>query len=171
LSYAQAVELLDTIPGIGQRLAEVIVAEMGTDMSRFPSEQHLPSWAGVAPGNNESAGKRRSGKTRPGNPALRKGLVQAAHGAKRRKGTYLAAQYHRRAARRGKKRAIVAVAHSILLIAYHMLSRRQAYRELGGNYFDERKRESVTNRLVRRLEKSGYQVALETQPGVAAAAA
>lgn len=164
LTYAQAVELLDTIPGIDRWLAELIVAEIGTDMSRFPSAQHLASWAGVAPGNNESAGKRRSGKTPPGNRALRQGLVQAAQGAKRKKNTYLTAQYHRIAARRGKKRAIVAVAHSILVIAYHVLSRRQPYRELGGNYYDERKRESVTNRLIRRLEKLGYQVALATKP-------
>jgi len=171
LTYAQAVDLLDTIPGIDRQLAEVMAAEMGIDMSRFSSEHHLASWAGVAPGNNESAGKRRSGKTPPGNAALRKGLVQAAHGAKRKKGTYLAAQYHRLAARRGKKRAIVAVAHSIVVIAYHVLSRREPYRELGGNYFDERKREAVVNRLVRRLEKLGYQVALELQTGVTAVAA
>jgi len=164
LTYTEAIELLDTIPGINQRLAEVLVAEMGTDMSRFPSENHLSAWAGVAPGNNESAGKRRSGKTNPGNPALRKGLVQAAQGAKRKKGSYLAAQYRRLAARRGKKRATVAVAHSILVIAYHVLSRREPYRELGDNYFDERKRQSVANRLMRRLEKLGYQVSLEMQP-------
>jgi len=164
LTYAQAVELLDTIPGLDRWLAELIVAEIGTDMRRFPSAQHLASWAGVAPGNNESAGKRRSTKTPPGNRVLRKGLVQAAQGAKRKKNTYLAAQYHHIAARRGKKRAIVAVAHSILVIAYHILSRWEPYRELGGNYFDERKRESVANRLIRRLEKLGYQLALATKP-------
>jgi transposase len=164
LSYAEAVELLDTIPGIARWLAELIVAEIGIDMSRFPSARHLASWAGVAPGNHQSAGKQRSGKTPPGNRVLRKGLVQAAHGAKRRKNTYLAAQYHRIAARRGRKRAIVAVAHSIVVIIYHVLSRREPYRELGGNYFDERKRESVANRLIGRLEKLGYQVALTTQP-------
>jgi transposase len=171
LTWVEAVDLLDTIPGIDRRLAEVLVAEMGIDMSRFPSEHHLASWSGVAPGNNESAGKRRSGKTPPGNPALRKALVQAAHAAKRKKDGYLAAQYHRLAARRGKKRAIVAVAHSILVIAYHILSRREPYRELGGNHFDERKRESVVNRLVHRLEKLGYQVALEMQPTSAVATA
>jgi transposase len=171
LTWVEAVDLLDTIPGIDRRLAEVLVAEMGIDMSRFPSEHHLASWSGVAPGNNESAGKRRSGKTPPGNPALRKALVQAAHAAKRKKGCYLGAQYHRLAARRGKKRAIVAVAHSILVIAYHILSRQEPYRELGSNHFDERKRESVVNRLVRRLEKLGYQVALEMQPSSAVATA
>lgn len=170
LSYVQAVELLDTIPGIDRRLAEVIIAEIGTDMSRFPSADHLASWAGVAPGNNESAGKRRSGKTTPGNHALRKGLVQAAHGAKCTKNTYLKARYHRIAARRGKKRAIVAVARSILVSAYYILSRKEPYRELGGNYFDKRKRESVVNRLVRRLQKFGYHVTLEVQPAALTAA-
>ncbi len=164
LTWSQAVELLDTIPGIDRRLAEVLVAEMGIDMSRFPTAKHLASWGGVAPGNNESAGKQRSGKTPPGNPGLRKALVQAAHGAKRKKDSFLKAQYHRLAARRGKKRAIVAVAHSILVIAYHVLRRGEPYRELGGNYFDERKRESIVHQLVRRLEKLGYQVTLEMQP-------
>jgi transposase len=160
VAYAQAVELLDTIPGIDHRLAEVIVAEIGTDMSRFPSAQHLASWAGVAPGNNESAGKQRSGKTPPGNRALRKGLVQGAHAASHTKNTYLSAQYHRLAVRRGRKKAIVAVAHSMLVMIYHILSRQEPYRDLGSGYFDERERESVTNRLVRRLQTLGFHVAL-----------
>jgi transposase len=164
LTYAQAVELLDTIPGVNRWLAEVIVAEMGIDMSRFPSARHLASWSGLAPGNNESAGKRRSGKTPPGNQALRKGLVQAAHGASRTKNSYLKARYHRIAARRGKKRATVAVAHSILVSAYHMLLRQEPYHELGGNYFDENKRQFVARHLLRRLEKMGYQVVIEAQP-------
>jgi transposase len=160
LTYARAIELLDTIPGINRWLAEVIVAEMGIEMSRFPSHKHLASWSGVAPGNNESAGKRYSGKTPPGNRYLRKALVQAAHGAARTKNTYLKAKYHRLAARRGKKRAIVAVAHSILVSAYHMLLRHEPYLERGDNYFDELKRQSVLNRLVHRIEKLGYQVTL-----------
>jgi len=164
LSAVQAVALLDTIPGIDRWQAEVILAEIGLDMGRFPTAAHLASWAGVAPGNNESAGKRRSGKTRPGNPTLSKTLVLAANAAARGKNTYLAAQYSRLAARRGKKKAIVAVAHSILVIVYHLLSRQEPYQDLGGNYFDERKRESVTNRLVRRLEKLGYHVALASKP-------
>ena len=171
LTGAEAIALLDTIPGIDVRLAEVIVAEVGLSMDRFPNAAHLASWAGVAPGNNESAGKRRSGRTSPGNRALCQALNQAAHAAARTKNTYLSAQYHRLAARRGNKRATVAVAHSILVIVYHMLSRREPYRELGGNYFDERKRDSVTNRLVRRLQKLGYQVALDPIPTAAKAAA
>ena len=170
LTAAQAVALLDTIPGIARWQAEVILAEIGLDMGRFPTAAHLAAWAGVAPGNNESAGKRRSGKTRPGNPTLRRTLTLVAHAAARSKNTYLAAQYHRLAARRGAKRAIVAVAHTILVIIYHLLTRQEPYRELGSNYFDERKRDSVTNRLVRRLEKLGYEVALDPKPAYAPAA-
>jgi transposase len=171
LTATQAVALLDTIPGIDRWQAEVILAEIGLDMSRFPTAAHLASWAGLAPGNNESAGKRRSGRRRPGNPTLSKTLVLAAHAAARGKNTYLAAQYHRLAARRGKGRAIVAVAHSILVIVYHLLKRQEPFRELGGNYFDERKRESVTNRLVRRLERLGFEVALASKPASATNAA
>ena len=161
LTYAQAIVLLDTIPGIDRWLAEVIVAEMGIDMRRFPSDKHIASWAGVAPGNNESGGKRRSGKTPPGNQYLRKGLIQAAHGASRKKNTYLKSKYHRIAARRGKKKAIVAVGHSILVSAYHMLSRNEPYRDLGADHFDQFKREHVANHLVRRLEKLGFGVLVE----------
>jgi transposase len=161
LTYAQAIVLLDTIPGIDRWLAEVLVAEMGIDMRRFPSDKHIASWAGVAPGNNESGGKRRSGKTPPGNQYLRKGLIQGAHGASRKKNTYLKSKYHRIAARRGKKKAIVAVGHSILVSAYHMLSRNEPYRDLGGDHFDQFKREHVANHLVRRLEKLGFGVLVE----------
>jgi len=161
LTYARAIELLDTIPGINRWLAEVIVAEMGIDMGRFPSHRHLASWSGVAPGNNESAGKRRSGKTPPGNQYLRKGLVQGANGAKRKQGSYLKAKYHRVAARRGKKRATVAVAHSMLVSVYYMLLRQEPYRDLGDSHFDTHKREFVVKHLVRRIEKLGYQVALQ----------
>ncbi|UCC89153.1 MAG: IS110 family transposase [Anaerolineales bacterium] len=163
LTYARAIELLDTIPGIDRWLAQVLVAEMGIDMSRFATEKHLASWAGVAPGNNESAGKRRSGKTPPGNRYLRKGLVQGARGASRKKNTYLKSKYHRIAARRGKKKATVAVGHSILVSAYHMLSRNEPYRDLGGDYFDQFKRDHVANHLVRRLEKLGFQVQIDDQ--------
>src|SRR6266436_9258411 len=112
--------------------AEMIIAEIGIDMTRFGTASRLAAWSGVAPGNDESAGKQRSGKTRQGNQALRTGLTQLAHAAARTKGTYLSALYHRLAARRGKKRAIIAVAHSIMRSVFHMLSRNEPYRELGG---------------------------------------
>jgi transposase len=168
--FAEAVELLDTIPGVGQETAEVIVAEMGADMSRFPTARHLAAWAGLAPGNHESAGKPRTGRTRKGNQALRQGLLQAAHAAAHTKNTYLAAQYHRLAARRGSKRAIVAVAHSMLVIAYWLLSRHEPYRELGGDYFDRQRPAATAKRLVRRLENLGYHVLLEAPPQMAVAA-
>jgi transposase len=156
--FAEAVERLDTIPGIGRVAAEAIVAEIGADMSRFPSADHLASWAGVAPGNHQSGGKRLSGRIRKGNQALRKVLVQAAHAAAHTKDTYLAAQYHRLVGRRGKKRAIIAVAHSILVIAYHLISRNEDYKDLGANYFDERNPQATARRLVSRLTRLGYHV-------------
>lgn len=159
--FAEAVERLDTIPGVNQGVAQVIVAEIGTDMGRFPSPRHLASWAGMCPGSNESAGKRKSGKTRKGSKWLREALVEAAWGASRSRGTYLSAMYHRLAARRGKKRALIAVGHTILVITYYILSRQQNYVDLGGNYFDERDRHATENRLVRRLQSLGYQVNLE----------
>lgn len=160
LTWAQAVVLLCTIPGISRRTAEGILAEIGLNMDRFPSSGHLASWAGMCPGNHESAGKRLSGKTRKGNTWLRKLLVEAAHAAAHTKNTYLSAQYHRLAGRRGKKKAIVAIGHSILVIIYHVLRDQKAYQELGGNYFDEHDRQAIEKRLVRRLEKLGYEVSL-----------
>jgi transposase len=157
----EAVERLDTIPGIGQYLAEALIAEIGTDMSRFPTAAHLASWAGMCPGNHESAGKRRSGRTRKGSPWLRTLLVQAAHAGARKKDTYLGAQYRRLAARRGKSRAAVAVGHTILIIAYHLLRDGTDYHDLGPRYFDERDRRAVEHRLVRRLEGLGYTVSLQ----------
>ena len=157
--FEQAVELVDTIPGVARRTAEIIVSEIGPDMSRFPSAEHLAAWAGLAPGNYESGGKTLSASTRKGNRVLRTILVQSAHALARTK-TYLAAQYHRLSARRGKKRAAVAVAHSILVIVYHLISRQEPYRDLGANYFDQQRPESVKKRLVKRLEKLGYQVNL-----------
>jgi transposase len=151
---------LDTIPGIGRYVAEALLAEIGTDMSRFPSAGHLASWAGMCPGNQASAGKRQSGKTRKGSPWLRALLIQAAHAAGRTRHTYLAAQYHRLAARRGKKRAAVAVGHTILVIVYYLITRETEYEDLGPQYFDERDRAAVERRLVRRLEQLGYNVAL-----------
>jgi transposase len=161
LSYQEAVVLLDTIPGVNQRTAEVMVAEFGTDMRRFATANQGSAWAGVAPGNNESAGKWYAGKTRDGNQALQDALCEAAWAASRTKHTYLSALYRRLVGRRGKKRAIVAVAHSILVSAYHMLSRHAAYQELGAHHFDQRKKEAVVNRLLYRLERLGVRVTIE----------
>lgn len=157
-----ALERLDAIPGVNRQVAEVILAELGIDMTRFPSAAHAASWAGVAPGQNESAGRNLSSKTRKGNKALKAMLVQAAHTAGRSRDTYLGAQYRRIAARRGKKRAAGAVAHSILVIAYHMLNRGTLYTDLGSDYFERRNEQQIKRQLVKRLENPGYKVALET---------
>jgi transposase len=166
LSFTRAVSVLDTIPGVDQRGAELLVAEWGTDMTRFGTAARLAAWTGVAPGNDESAGKQRSGKTRQGNRALRTGLTQMAHAATRTKGTYVSALYHRLAARRGKKRAIIAVAHSLVVSAFHMLSRHEPYHELGDNYFDQQRRHHLVDRFTRRLEHLGYRVSLEPLPAM-----
>jgi transposase len=157
----QLIERLDAIPGSGRYVVEALIAEIGTEMSRFPTDRHLASWAGMCPGNRESAGKRQSGKTRKGSPWLRTLLVQAAHAAGRTKGTYLAAQYRRLTARRGRNRAAIAVGHSILVSIYHMIQRGTAYGDLGPQYFDRRDQQAVERRLVRRLEGLGYTVSLE----------
>lgn len=159
--FEEQMARLDTIPGVARRTAEVFIAEVGTDMSRFPTAAHLAAWAGLAPGNNESAGKRRSGTTRKGNPSLRTCMAQAANAAARKRSSYPAAQYHRLAARRGKKRAMIAVAHSLIVSAYHMLKRGADYHDLGPTYFDDRDRHAVQKRLVRRLEQLGYDVDLK----------
>lgn len=159
--FEPIVTQLDGIPGIGPRVAQELLAEIGTDMSRFPSAAHLASWARVCPGNNESAGKRKSSRTGHGNPWLAGALVEAAWAAVRTKGSYLAAQYHRLAARRGAKRAIVAVAHTMLVTIYHMLCRGTSYHDLGSNYFEERDPKTVVRRSVRRLERLGYTVTLQ----------
>ncbi len=158
--FQKELEALDAIPGCARRSAESFLAEVGADMSRFPTHRHLASWARICPGTNESAGKRGSGSTGHGNPWLRGTLVEMAHGTTRSR-NYLGAQYHRLAARRGKKRAAVAVAHSILVIAYHVLRDGTPYRELGRNYFDERDRTAVTQHAVKRLERLGFKVTLE----------
>ena len=157
----EAIALLDTIPGVGQRAAEIRIAEIGTAMSRLPSAKHLASWAGMCPGNYESGGKRLSGKTRKGSRWLRQVLVAIAHVAAKTKNTYLAAQYKRIAARRGKKRALIAVGHTILTIVYMMLTRKQPYQDLGAAYFDQREQQRVERRLVQRVERLGYEVSLQ----------
>ena len=157
----ELVERLDAIPGVGRRTIELVLAEIGTDMSRFATERHLASWAKVSPGNNQSGGKRRSGAIGKGNPWLRSTLVEAARAASRTRGTYFSAQYHRLAARRGGKRAALAVAHSLLVVMYHLMKRGTVYQDLGVDFFDERAREAVVQRSVRRLERLGYRVTLE----------
>jgi transposase len=152
---------LDTIPGINQRAAENLVAVVGTDMSRFPNADHLVSWGGMCPGSNESAGKRRTARTRKGNSILRTTLAQAGHAAGRTKETYLGATYRRIAARRGKKRAAIAVGRRILEIAYFVLRDGVAYEELGANHYDEHKKDAVVRNAVKRLERLGYRVAIE----------
>ena len=158
--FEPVLDRLDTIPGVGRRIAEIIVAEIGPDVRRFPSAGHLASWAGLCPGQDESAGKRRSGKTRKGNRWLRAALVEAAQAARRTK-TYLAAQFRRLTARRGTKKAAVAVAHSILRIVYHLLIDEHPFEDLGEAYFDQRQRQHVSRRLKQRLERLGYRVQLE----------
>ena len=159
--FQEALERLDEIPGVGRRCAEDILAEVGTDMSHFPTAGHLASWAKVCPGIHESAGKRKSIGTGHGNKWLRATLTEAAQAAGRTKGTYLWSQYHRLAARRGKNRATMAVAHTILTTIYYMLRRGTRYQDLGPNYFDERDRQAAIRRTVHRLERLGYRVTLE----------
>jgi len=163
LTWEEAVALLDTIPGVNRKTAENMLAEMGLNMGQFPTDKHLASWAGLAPGNRQSGGKRYSGRTRKGNRTLSSVTVQAAWSAVRTKDTFKS-RYHRLAARRGKKRAIVAVAHSILTSAWHILTYRQPYQELGGDYFDQRRKEAKVSYLTRQLEKlTGGAVRIELQ--------
>jgi transposase len=161
-AFAEAVGLLDTIPGVAHRTAELIGAEIGIATERFPRADHLASWAGVAPGNYERAGKRTPGKTRKGDRCLRTALVHAAPAAAPTEHTYLSAQYRRLASRRGKKRAIWAVAHSILVRAYDLIQRRAPYREAGADFFDRLQPADTARRLVKRIESLGYQVTLQS---------
>lgn len=159
--FQDKIDLVMTIPGIDRITASSIIAEIGGDMNQFPTAQHLASWAGVCPGNKESAGKQYSGKTRKGSRWLRRILCQAAWAASHTKNTYLAAQFRRLAAKRGKQRAIVAVAHSILVAVFYILKRNEPYREAGGNYFEQANPAALRRYLVKRLERLGHKVILE----------
>ena len=161
LKDEELIERLDEIPGVGKTTAQAIVAEMGTDMEQFPDENHLAAWTGVCPGQNESAGKRKNCKTRKGNSNLKKTLVQCANSASRCKNSYLSAQHKRIAARRGRKRANVAVAHTIVIICYFMIKDGVRYKELGADYFDKRNKESVAMRSIKRLQSLGYEVTIK----------
>lgn len=159
--FASIRDRLTTIPGVAQRTAESLIAELGMNMDQFPTDAHLASWAGICAGNDESAGKKRSSRIRKGNRWLRQTLVQAAWAASHTKQTYLATQYRRLAPRRGKKRALIALAHTMLTIVYHMLKEGTSYSELGADYFDRRNSEQLTRQLVHRLESLGHKVHLE----------
>jgi transposase len=165
--FAQEFELLQTMPLVARRTAEVVLAEIGVDMERFPTAGHLASWAALCPGNNESAGKHRSGKTRKGNPWLRAALIEAAWSASRTRDTYLSALYRRLARRRGGKKATVAVAHSMLVAAWHMLKHRVPYHDLGASHFDRLHTQRLTRHYLRRLEELGVKVLVQETPQAA----
>ena len=160
----QAIQLWMEIPGVGWTAACSMVAELGVHMDQFPSAAHAASWAALCPGNNESAGKRLSGKTRKGNVWLRRTMCEVAWAASHTKDTYFAAQFRRIASRRGRKRALIAVAHSVLVTAYHMLKHKRHHQEVGGDFFDQINRDQVRNRLVQRLAKLGFEVTLKETP-------
>jgi transposase len=164
LSWSAAVELLDTIPGVDQRIAEIILAEIGLDMSQFPTADDLASWAGFAPGNHQSGGKRYSGRRTKGNRPIGAALTQAAWAASRTKDTFFKARYHRLAARRGKQRAIVALGRSILVSIWHMLARQQPYQDLGADYYDQRRKDTKVSYLTKQLSKLGFVVSLDPAP-------
>lgn len=159
--YQKELELLDEIPGVDWTLAAVIIAELGIDMKVFPTASQLASWAGVCPGNHESAGKRKNVRVNKGNFHLKTALVEAAQAAKREKGTYLREKYYRVKARRGAKRAVVTIAHKILLAVYHMLSDQVSYNDLGDLYLDRLNKQHLTRSLVHRLQRLGWNVALK----------
>jgi transposase len=163
VQFAGQVALLDTIPGIDRIAACALIAEIGANMAQFPSAGHLASWGGLCPGNNESADKRLSGRTRRGSPWLRGLLAQVAWIASRAKSTYLASVFRRVTVHRGKKRALIAVAHAILVIAWHMLRDHMPYHDLSPDYFERSRADQVKRYYIRKLERLGYAVTLQTQ--------
>jgi transposase len=160
MAHVKGRDLLQQIAGVSRVVAAVVVAELGTDMGVFRSAQHAAAWAGVCPGNNESAGKQKRAGARKGNVHLRTALVEAAVAASRKKGSYLRDKFYRLRARRGTKRAAMAIGHKILIAAYHMLSTGMPYKDLGATYFDGMEKRRTTRNLVRRLERLGYEVTL-----------
>jgi transposase len=166
--FEAQVTMWDSLPSIGRRIAEIIVAEIGADLKPFENAKQLASWSGMCPGNHESAGKRRSGKTRRGSKWLRRALTEAAHAAARTKHSYFQAQYHRLASRRGKQRAIIAVGHALLVTGFYLITRQQSYQDLGNHYFDERNRDAVKRRALRKLEQLGFHVQITAATPIAA---
>ncbi len=156
--YEEAIKKIEEIPGIARRSAEVILAEIGLDMSRFPTAGHLAAWSGLAPGNNESAGKRKSGRTRKGNPTLKTTLIQSAKTAKAKKGSFFKAQFDRISVKRGKNRAVVAVAHSMIIAIYHMLKYDVAFVDLGEDYYNQFNTEKKINHYLKKLQNLGWQL-------------
>ncbi len=160
-AFAPEIERLDAVPGVDRRVAEVVLAELGGDMRPFPTHRHLSAWAGMCPGNEESAGKRRKRRITPGNRWLKRTLVQAAWAASHTKNSYLASQYRRLVGRRGKKRALIAVGHSILVILYYLLKEGRQYADLGTDFFDRLEPQRLTRYYVKRLQHLGHKVTLE----------
>ena len=163
----EAAQAIQEIPGIAANSAQVIISVIGNDMSRFPSDRHISKWAGLCPGNNESASKRKSGKTTKGNKMLRTTLVNCAHSAVKVKNSYFSALFARISAHRGKKRAYVAVAHSMLIAIYHVLNDKMAFRDLGADYYNQFNRERKANGMVKKLKALGFEVTIAAAPVVA----
>jgi transposase len=161
LPIQDKVDLVDSIPGIAKRSAQVVISQIGINMSQFPTAAHLASWAGLCPGNNESAGKRKSGRTRKGNDMLKTTLIECSKSASHQKNTYFYAQYHRIASKRGKNRATIAVAHTMLTIIYQILKNNVPYYELGADFFEQQRKKEIVQKSVKRLESLGYSVTVE----------
>jgi hypothetical protein len=164
---SEIIDRLDEIPGVGKLTAQAIISEIGTDMDQFPDEHHLAAWAGVCPSQNDSAGKRKSGKTKKGNSNIKKTLVVSANSAVQTKDTYLSAQYKRIATRRGAKRAKVAVAHTILKICYFMIRDGTRYQDLGSDYFDKRDKQGIVLRSIKRIKSLGFDVVVTPREEIA----